>query len=182
MSRVGKYPVPIPSGVHAELRGNVITIKGPKGQLSRSLHPDMIVEVGEGKIVVKRPSDSKLHRSLHGLTRTLIANMIHGVAQGYEKRLEIEGVEYRAELKGKTLVLSLGLAHLIRYEPREGVSILVPDPKKITITGIDKEKIGQTAAEIRKFRPPEPYKGKGIRYEGEQIKHKAGKAAVGTGL
>ena len=182
MSRVGKYPVPIPSGVQAELRGNVITIKGPKGQLSRSLHPDMIIELGEGTVVVKRPSDSKLHRSLHGLTRTLIANMVHGVAHGYEKKLEIEGVEYRAELKGKTLVLSLGLAHLIRYEPREGVSIVVPDPKKITITGIDKEKIGQTAAEIRKFRPPEPYKGKGIRYEGEQVKHKAGKAAVGTGL
>jgi large subunit ribosomal protein L6 len=182
MSRVGKYPVPIPSGVHAELRGNVITIKGAKGELSRSLHPDMIVELGEGTVSVKRPSESKLHRSLHGLTRTLIANMVHGVSQGYEKKLEIEGVEYRAELKGKTLVLSLGLAHLIRYEPREGVTIVVPDPKKITISGIDKEKIGQTAAEIRKFRPPEPYKGKGIRYEGELVKHKAGKAAVGTGL
>jgi large subunit ribosomal protein L6 len=181
MSRVGKYPVPIPSGVHAELRGNVITVKGPRGDLTRTLHPDMAVEVGEGTVTVKRPSDSKLHRSLHGLTRTLIANMVHGVSQGYEKKLEIEGVEYRAELKGTTLVLSLGFAHLIRYEPRAGVSIVVPDPKKITISGIDKEKIGQTAAEIRKFRPPEPYKGKGIRYAGEVVKHKAGKAAVGTG-
>jgi large subunit ribosomal protein L6 len=181
MSRVGKYPVPIPADVKPEVSGNVIKVKGPKGELTRTLHPDMIVEVGEGVVTVKRPSDSKLHRSLHGLTRTLVANMVHGVSQGYEKKLEIEGVEYRAELKGKTLVLSLGFAHLIRYDPREGVTITVPDPKKITITGIDKEKIGQTAAEIRKFRPPEPYKGKGVRYAGEVIKHKAGKAAVGTG-
>jgi len=181
MSRVGKYPVPVPADVKTEVSGNVIKVKGPKGELTRALHPDMILEVGEGTVTVKRPSDSKLHRSLHGLTRTLVANMVHGVSQGYEKKLEIEGVEYRAELKGKTLVLSLGFAHLIRYEPREGVTITVVDPKKITITGIDKEKIGQTAAEIRKFRPPEPYKGKGIRYAGEVIKHKAGKAAVGTG-
>jgi large subunit ribosomal protein L6 len=182
MSRVGKYPVPIPDGVHVETKGNVITVKGSKGELTRALHPDMIVEIGEGNATVKRPSDSKLHKSLHGLTRTLIANMVHGVSHGYEKKLEIEGVEYRAELKGKTLVLSLGFAHLVRYEPREGVKIEVPDPKKITISGIDKEKIGQTAAEIRKFRPPEPYKGKGIRYAGEVVKHKAGKTAVGTGF
>lgn len=174
--------MPVPAGVSAHVTGNVITIKGPKGELARTLHPDMTVEVGEGSVTVKRPSDSKIHRSLHGLTRTLVANMVHGVSQGYERKLEIEGVEYRAELKGKTLVLSLGLAHLIRYEPREGVKIEVPDPKKITISGIDKEKIGQTAAEIRKFRPPEPYKGKGIRYAGEIVKHKAGKAAVGTGF
>jgi len=182
MSRVGKYPVPIPAGVQAAVQGSVITVKGPKGELVRALHPDMMIEVGDGAVTVKRPSDSKLHRSLHGLTRTLIANMVHGVAQGYEKKLEIEGVEYRAELKGKTLVLSLGFAHLVRYEPREGVKIEVPDPKKITITGIDKEKVGQTAAEIRKFRPPEPYKGKGVRYAGELVRHKAGKAAVGTGF
>jgi len=182
MSRVGKYPVPLPQGVQTAITGSVIKVKGPKGELTRTLHPDMAIEVANGAIIVKRPSDSKLHRSLHGLTRTLIANMVHGVTQGYEKKLEIEGVEYRAELKGKTLVLSLGLAHLVRYEPREGVVITVPEPKKITISGIDKEKIGQTAAEIRKFRPPEPYKGKGIRYAGEQVKHKAGKTAVGTGF
>lgn len=182
MSRVGKYPVPVPAGVSAQVAGNVITVKGPKGELTRTLHPDMTVEVGEGSVTVKRPSDSKMHKSLHGLTRTLVANMVHGVSQGYVKKLEIEGVEYRAELKGTTLVLSLGFAHLIRYEPREGVKIEVPDPKKITISGIDKEKIGQTAAEIRKFRPPEPYKGKGIRYAGEIVKHKAGKTAVGTGF
>jgi large subunit ribosomal protein L6 len=182
MSRVGRYPVPVPAGVEAHVTGNTITVKGPKGQLQRALHPDMIVEVEPGLVRVKRPDDSKLHRSLHGLTRTLVANMVHGVSKGYEKNLEIEGVEYRAELKGGTLVLSLGFSHQIRYEPREGVTITLPDAKKIKITGIDKEKIGQTAAEIRKMRPPEPYKGKGIRYAGEQVRHKAGKAAVGTGM
>jgi large subunit ribosomal protein L6 len=182
MSRVGKYPVPIPEGVQAEVTGNVIKVKGPKGELTRKLHPDMTVEVEGALIRVKRPSEAKLHKSLHGLTRTLIANMVHGVSIGYSKNLEIEGVEYRAELKGKTLVLSLGLAHLVRYEPREGITIVVPDPKKISISGIDKEKVGQTAAEIRGFRPPEPYKGKGIRYAGEPVRHKAGKTAVGTGF
>jgi large subunit ribosomal protein L6 len=182
MSRVGKYPVAIPQGVQAEITGNVIKVKGPKGELVRALHPDMTVEVDGGSIKVKRPSDSKMHKSLHGLTRTLVANMVHGVFEGYSKDLEIEGVEYRAELKGKTLVLSLGFAHLVRYEPREGITITLADPKKIKISGIDKEKVGQTAAEIRAFRPPEPYKGKGIRYAGEPVKHKAGKAAVGTGF
>jgi large subunit ribosomal protein L6 len=182
MSRVGKYPVPIPEGVHAEVAGNVIKVKGPKGELTRTLHPDMMVEVEGALIRVKRPSEAKLHKSLHGLTRTLIANMVHGVSVGYSKGLEIEGVEYRAELKGKTLVLSLGFAHLVRYEPREGITIVVPEPKKINISGIDKEKVGQTAAEIRRFRPPEPYKGKGIRYAGEPVRHKAGKTAVGTGF
>ncbi len=181
MSRVGRYPVPVPADVETHVAGNVITVKGPKGLLERALHPDMIVEIEPGLVRVKRPSDSKMHKSLHGLTRTLIANMVHGVSKGYQKNLEIEGVEYRAELKGTTLVLSLGFSHQIRYEPREGVTIVLPDPKKITITGIDKEKIGQTAAEIRRMRPPEPYKGKGIRYAGEQVRRKAGKAAVGTG-
>ncbi|RJR26347.1 MAG: 50S ribosomal protein L6 [Candidatus Latescibacterota bacterium] len=180
MSRVGKYPVPVPAGVTAEIRGSVITVKGPKGELTRTLHPDMMIEIGEGTVTVKRPSESKMHKSLHGLTRTLIANMVTGVSQGYEKKLEIEGVEYRAELKGGALMLSLGFAYPKRYEPREGITITVTDPKKISIAGIDKEKVGQTAAEIRSMRPPEPYKGKGIRYAGEQIKRKAGKAAVGT--
>ncbi len=180
MSRVGKYPIPVPAGVTAEIRGSVIAVKGPKGELTRTLHPDMIIEIGEGTVTVKRPSDAKLHKSLHGLTRTLVANMVTGVSQGYEKKLEIEGVEYRAELRGTALSLSLGFASPKRYEPRAGITITVPDPKKITISGIDKEKVGQTAAEIRSMRPPEPYKGKGIRYAGEQIKRKAGKAAVGT--
>ena len=182
MSRVGKYPVPVPADVQTEVAGNVIKVAGPKGRLERALHPDMMIEVGAGTITVRRPSDSKTHKSLHGLTRTLVANMVEGVSKGFQKGLEIEGVEYRAELKGKTLVLSLGFSHQIRYEPREGITIVVPDPKKITITGIDKQAVGQTAAEIRRMRPPEPYKGKGVRYAGEQIIRKAGKTAVGTGF
>jgi large subunit ribosomal protein L6 len=182
MSRVGKNPIPLESGVAADLAGNVIKLKGPKGELERTLHPDMIVEIGEGEVIVKRPTESKIHKSLHGLTRTLVANMAEGVSKGFEKNLEIEGVEYRAELKGKTLVLTLGYSHPVRYEPRAGITIEVPEPKKIKVSGIDKEKVGQTAAEIRGFRPPEPYKGKGVRYAGEQIRRKAGKAAVGTGL
>lgn len=164
------------------MKGVVMTVKGPKGELERELHPDMIVEIESDEIVVKRPTESNQHKSLHGLTRTLIANMVYGVSDGFTKELEIEGVEYRAELKGRTLVLSLGFSHLIHYEPVEGISIEVPDPKKIRIYGIDKQKVGQAAAEIRAYRPPEPYKGKGIRYAGEQIKRKAGKTAVGTGF
>ncbi|OQX86158.1 MAG: 50S ribosomal protein L6 [Candidatus Latescibacteria bacterium 4484_7] len=182
MSRVGKNPVPIPSGVTVELKNNVIRVKGPKGELEQILHPDMIVEVGESEVVVKRPTESKTHKSLHGLSRTLIANMVEGVSKGFVKDLEIEGVEYRAEMKGKTLVMALGYSHPVVYEPREGITIEVPEPKKIKIIGIDKQKVGQTAAEIRGFRPPEPYKGKGIRYAGEQVRRKAGKAAVGTGF
>jgi large subunit ribosomal protein L6 len=182
MSRVGKTPVPVPSGVTAQMEANAITVKGPKGQLEQRLHPDMIVEVDDSEIRVKRPTESKQHRSLHGLTRTLIANMVKGVSNGFSKELEIEGVEYRAELKGKTLVLALGYSHPVRFDPPEGITIDVPEPKKIRVSGIDIEQVGETAAKIRGFRPPEPYKGKGIRYAGEQIRRKAGKAAVGTGL
>jgi large subunit ribosomal protein L6 len=182
MSRVGKNPVPVPSGVTAQMEANAITVKGPKGQLEQRLHPDMIVEVDDSEIRVKRPTESKQHRSLHGLTRTLIANMVKGVSNGFSKELEIEGVEYRAELKGKTLVLALGYSHPVRFDPPEGITIEVPEPKKIRVSGIDIEQVGETAAKIRGFRPPEPYKGKGIRYAGEQIRRKAGKAAVGTGL
>lgn len=181
MSRVGKNPIPIPGDVQVQLTGNRIAVKGPKGQLERMLHPDMIVEIGEGQIKINRPSEAKPHKSLHGLTRTLVANMVEGVENGFAKNLEIEGVEYRAELKGTALVLALGYSHPVRYQPAEGISIEVPDPKKIRVLGIDKQKVGQAAAEIRAFRPPEPYKGKGIRYAGEQIRRKAGKAAVGTG-
>lgn len=182
MSRVGKNPIPIPAGVQTEMKGVVMTVKGPKGELHQKLHPDMIIDIGSDEIVVKRPTESNQHKSLHGLTRTLIANMVQGVSNGFTKELEIEGVEYRAELKGAILVLSLGYSHLIHYGPVEGITIEVPDPKKIRVSGIDKQKVGQTAAEIRTYRPPEPYKGKGIRYAGEQIRRKAGKAAVGTGL
>jgi len=182
MSRVGKNPVPIPSGVETQLTANVLKVKGQKGELECALHPDMIVEIGEGEITVKRPTESKLHKSLHGLTRTLVANMVEGVSKGFVRELEIEGVEYRVELKGKDLVMSLGYSHPVRYTPEPGISIEVPDPKKIRVLGIDKQRVGQVSAEIRAFRPPEPYKGKGIRYAGEQIRRKAGKAAVGTGF
>jgi large subunit ribosomal protein L6 len=168
--------------VETKLEGNHLSVKGPKGELDRHLHPDMIIEIDADEIRVKRPSDSNQHKSLHGLTRTLISNMVIGVSAGFSKELEIEGVEYRAELKGKTLVLALGFSHPVKYEPAERITISVPDPKKITVSGIDKQKVGQTAAEIRAFRPPEPYKGKGVRYAGEQVRRKAGKAAVGTGF
>ena len=182
MSRVGKNPVPIPSGVETKLSANVLKVTGQKGELARALHPDMIVEIGEGEITVRRPTESKMHKSLHGLTRTLVANMVEGVSKGFIKELEIEGVEYRVELKGKDLVMSLGFSHPVRYTPEAGITIEVPDPKKIRVLGIDKQRVGQVSAEIRAFRPPEPYKGKGIRYAGEQIRRKAGKAAVGTGF
>jgi large subunit ribosomal protein L6 len=182
MSRVGRNPIPIPDGVETVLKGTLMSVKGPKGALERELHPDMIIEVETGEIRVKRPSESNQHKSLHGLTRTLVANMVEGVSRGFVKELEIEGVEYRAELKGNTLVLNLGFSHPIHYEPADGISIEVPDPKKIKVSGIDKQKVGQTAAEIRAFRPPEPYKGKGVRYAGELVRRKAGKAAVGTGF
>lgn len=165
-----------------DLKGSHIKVKGPKGELERTLHQDMIVEVAKDVITIGRPSESKPHKSLHGLTRSLVNNMVVGVSSGFKRELEIEGVEYRAEMKGKTLVMALGYSHPIRYEPAAGVEIEVPDPKKITVMGIDKQKVGQAAAEIRAFRPPEPYKGKGVRYAGEQIRRKAGKAAVGTGF
>jgi large subunit ribosomal protein L6 len=182
MSRVGKNPIPVPTGVTVDLKNNNIKVKGPKGELARTLHPDMIVKVEENVITVERPTESKPHKSLHGLTRTLVFNMVEGVSNGFKRELEIEGVEYRAELKGKALVMALGYSHPVRYEPAEGVEIEVADPKKITVLGIDKQKVGQAAAEIRGFRPPEPYKGKGIRYVGEQVRRKAGKAAVGSGF
>jgi large subunit ribosomal protein L6 len=168
--------------VTVDLKGSHIKVKGPKGELERTLHQDMIVEVAKDVITIGRPSESKPHKSLHGLTRSLVNNMVVGVSSGFKRELEIEGVEYRAEMKGKTLVMALGYSHPIRYEPAAGVEIEVPDPKKITVMGIDKQKVGQAAAEIRAFRPPEPYKGKGVRYAGEQIRRKAGKAAVGTGF
>ncbi|MGI6149474.1 MAG: 50S ribosomal protein L6 [Firmicutes bacterium] len=176
MSRIGKLPIAIPAGVEVKLDGNVISVKGPKGQLTKELHPDMIIEQADGAILVKRPSDEKKHRSLHGLTRTLIANMVHGVTEGFSRNLEIVGVGYRAAKQGTKLVLSLGYSHPIEVEPAPGIEIDVPTPTKITVRGIDKELVGQTAANIRDFRRPEPYLGKGIRYEGERIRRKAGKA------
>ncbi|HHW14112.1 MAG TPA: 50S ribosomal protein L6 [Firmicutes bacterium] len=176
MSRIGKMPVPIPPGVTVELEGNVIRVKGPKGELTRELHRDVQVEVADGQIRVGRPSDEGFHRALHGLTRTLIANMVEGVTKGFQKSLEIAGVGYRAAKEGKTLVLSMGYSHPVRMEPAAGIEFEVPAPTKIVVKGIDKQLVGQTAAQVRGVRGPEPYLGKGIRYEGEVIRRKAGKA------
>ncbi len=176
MSRIGKMPIAIPAGVEVKLTGNVIEVKGPKGQLTKELHPDMIIEQEDGFIHVKRPSESKEHRSLHGLTRTLVANMVQGVTEGFSRNLEIHGVGYRAAKQGNKLVLTLGFSHPVEIVPEPGIEIDVPAPTRITIRGIDKELVGQTAAVIRDLRRPEPYLGKGIRYEGERIRRKAGKA------
>lgn len=176
MSRIGRAPIEIPAGVEVKLNGNTIEVKGPKGTLSREFHPEMLVEVSGSAITVTRPSDDKEHRSLHGLTRSLIANMVHGVTVGFTRNLEIVGVGYRAAKQGNKLVLSLGYSHPIEVEPAPGIEIEVPTPTKISVKGIDKELVGQTAANIRDFRRPEPYLGKGVRYEGERVRRKAGKA------
>jgi large subunit ribosomal protein L6 len=181
MSRIGKQPVKIPSGVDCKNDGEVFRVKGPKGQLERALHVNMKVEVGDGEVRVIRPTDSRKDRSLHGLTRTLINNMVTGVTQGFSKQLNIVGVGYKVELKGKNLTLHLGYSHTIEYKPTPGIEFEV-DTKKNTIIvkGINKEYVGQTAAEIRSLRPPEPYKGKGVMYSTERIIRKAGKAAIGS--
>ncbi|HHT42965.1 MAG TPA: 50S ribosomal protein L6 [Firmicutes bacterium] len=176
MSRIGRSPIQVPAGVEIKINGNVIEVKGPKGQLTREFHPEMQVELQDGVITVTRPSDEKEHRSLHGLTRTLIANMVKGVTEGFTRNLEIVGVGYRAAKQGNKLVLSLGYSHPIEVDPAPGIEIEVPTPTKISVKGIDKELVGQTAANIRDFRRPEPYLGKGIRYEGEKVRRKAGKA------
>ncbi|HHW73052.1 MAG TPA: 50S ribosomal protein L6 [Firmicutes bacterium] len=175
MSRIGRAPIKIPAGVEVTLNGSLIEVKGPKGQLSRELHPEMNVQVLDGSIVVTRPSDEKEHRSLHGLTRALIANMVKGVTEGFSRNLEIVGVGYRAAKQGNKLVLTVGYSHPVEMEPAPGIEIEVPAPTKITVKGIDKELVGQTAANIRDVRRPEPYLGKGIRYEGEKVRRKAGK-------
>ncbi len=177
MSRIGKLPVAIPSGVTVDHREPLLTVRGPKGELTLDVHPAMTVHVGEGEVVVGRPSDGRVHRSLHGLTRALIANMVHGVTTGYSKTLEIVGVGYRAQKKGKQLVLSLGYSHTIDYPEPEGITLECPRQDVVVVNGIDKQKVGQVAAEIRSFRPPEPYKGKGVRYQGEHIRRKVGKTA-----
>ena len=175
MSRIGRAPIKIPAGVEVTLNGSLIEVKGPKGQLSKELHPEMNVQVLDGSIVVTRPSDEKEHRSLHGLTRALIANMVKGVTEGFSRNLEIVGVGYRAAKQGNKLVLTVGYSHPVEMEPAPGIEIEVPAPTKITVKGIDKELVGQTAANIRDVRRPEPYLGKGIRYEGEKVRRKAGK-------
>lgn len=176
MSRIGRAPIEVPAGVDVTINGNVVNVKGPKGQLSREFHPEMQIELTDGTVVVTRPSDNKEHRSLHGLTRTLIKNMVQGVTEGFTRNLEIVGVGYRAAKQGNKLVLSLGYSHPVEVEPAPGIEIEVPTPTKISVKGIDKELVGQTAANIRDFRRPEPYLGKGVLYEGERVRRKAGKA------
>jgi len=176
MSRIGKRPVPVPNGVTVTVQGNTISVKGPKGELSRRLHPDMRVSVENGTVNVTRPSDEQTHRALHGLTRSLIANMVEGVTQGFRKQLEITGVGYKAEVKPFGLQLALGYSHPVEYRPPAGIKLTAPQPTAVVIEGADKEKVGQVAAEIRALRKPEPYKGKGVKYQGEQIRRKAGKA------
>ena len=176
MSRIGRLPVAIPAGVEVTVaEGNVVTVKGPKGTLERALPTEMEIKVEDGHVVVSRPNDLKKMKSLHGLTRTLINNMIHGVTEGYEKVLEVNGVGYRAAKQGKKLVLSLGYSHPVEMEDPEGIETVLEGQNKITVKGIDKEKVGQFAAEIRDKRRPEPYKGKGIKYADEVIRRKVGK-------
>lgn len=176
MSRIGRLPVTIPNGVTVTIDGTVVTVKGPKGELTKKFHPNMTIVQEEGAIVVKRNSEDKFDKALHGLTRSLIANMIEGVTNGYTKALEIHGVGYRAAKQGNKLVLNMGYSHPVEMEPAPGIEIEVPAPTRIIVKGIDKQLVGETAAKIRAVRPPEPYLGKGIRYEGEVIRRKAGKA------
>jgi large subunit ribosomal protein L6 len=179
MSRIGRMPITVPAGVEVKNDNNLITVKGPKGELTRQFSTELGIEVEAGVINVTRPSDDKRHRSLHGLTRTLIANMVEGVTNGYSKTLEIEGVGYRAAKSGNKVTLSLGFSHPVILEETASIKIDVPQPNKLVISGIDKQAVGQFAAEVREKRPPEPYKGKGIRYEGERIIRKEGKAGKG---
>jgi large subunit ribosomal protein L6 len=177
VSRIGKQPIPVPSGVNVTIDGSTVTVAGPKGTLSQSFDPAMQITLEDGVINVRRPNDERRNRSLHGLTRTLVANMVTGVSEGFRKDLEIVGVGYRAVLKGNDLDLSLGLSHPMVVTAEEGITFEVPAPNRISVSGIDKQRVGQVAAEIRKIRPPEPYKGKGIRYAGEHVRRKVGKAA-----
>jgi large subunit ribosomal protein L6 len=176
MSRIGRLPIAVPAGVDVTIDGRQVTIKGPKGELTRELHPDMTVVREDGSIVVRRPTEQKQHKQLHGLTRTLVNNMVVGVTTGYRKPLEITGVGYRASLVGRKLQLNLGYSHPIEIEPPAGVSFELENPTRLTVVGIDKELVGQIAARVRSTRKPEPYKGKGVRYAGERIRRKAGKA------
>ena len=180
MSRIGKKPIAIPAGVDVKINGSEVTVKGPKGELKDTFNADMSIAMENNEIVVTRPSDNKEHRALHGLTRTLIANMIEGVSVGYKKELEVNGVGYRAQKQGKNLVMNLGYSHQVIMPEVDGITVEVPNNNSIIISGADKQKVGQFAAEVREKRPPEPYKGKGIKYVGEYIRRKEGKAAKGS--
>ena len=178
MSRVGTRPVPIPNGVSIDLKGSRITVKGPKGELSRELSPEMTLNITDDQLVVERPSDATRHKALHGLTRSLVANMVEGVHAGFTKTLEIQGVGYRADPKPFGVTLVVGYSHTVDYRAPEGIKISVEGTNLVNVAGADKEAVGQVAAEIRAIRPPEPYKGKGIRYKGEQVRRKAGKTGA----
>ena len=179
MSRIGRKPINIPAGVTVTVNDSVVTVKGPKGTLTQNVHPNMSVEVADNVVTVSRPDDDKLNRSLHGLTRSLINNMVEGVTKGYSKELEVNGVGYRVQKQGKDCVMNLGFSHQVIVSDTDDIKIEVPNPNKIIITGIDKQKVGQFAAEVREKRPPEPYKGKGIKYVDEVIRRKEGKAGKG---
>ncbi|MGE5620749.1 MAG: 50S ribosomal protein L6 [Sphingomonadaceae bacterium] len=175
MSRIGKVPIAVPAGVQVDIKDNLVTVRGPKGTLSRKLHPDMQIEMQDATIVVKRPTDSRLHRSLHGLTRTLVANMVEGVTNGFSRRLEVAGVGYRAQQVGKSVVLQVGFSHPVQVDAPEGITLGVEGTNRIIVSGIDKEQVGELAARIRRVRKPEPYKGKGIKFAEEQVRRKVGK-------
>ncbi len=177
MSRIGKLPIEIPGGVDVQVERGLVRVKGPKGQLEQRVSPDLKVEREDSQLLVKRPTDRKDHRALHGLTRTLVYNMVVGVTEGFEKRLEIQGVGYRAQLRGKDLELALGFSHPVKIDAPAGIEFEVPVPTQIVVRGIDKQAVGEIAARIRKARPPEPYKGKGVRYAGEYVARKVGKRA-----
>jgi large subunit ribosomal protein L6 len=177
MSRIGRKPIPVPSGVEVEIAPGRVAVKGPKGRLEERINGDMTVALEEGQIVVSRPTDRSDHRALHGLTRSLVANMVTGVTDGFERRLEIQGVGYRAALRGSALEMQLGFSHPVSVPAPDGITFEVPAPTQIVVRGISKQQVGEIAAQIRKWRPPEPYKGKGIRYEGEYVQRKVGKRA-----
>jgi len=179
MSRVGRQPIPVASGVTVAIDGPRVSVSGPKGKLEREVHPDIRIAQEDGQLLVTRPSDAKEHRSMHGLTRTLVANMVTGVSTGFTKTLEIQGVGYRAQKQGQNLQLNVGYSHPVEMTPPAGIEFAVEGNNRVLVTGIDKELVGQVSANIRKVRPPEPYKGKGIRYQGEYVRRKAGKAGKG---
>ena len=176
MSRIGKQPIPIPSAVQVQIEGASVTVKGPKGDLHREVHPEMRLHLEDGKLIVTRPSDQARHRALHGLTRALLANMVTGVESGFSKTLDLQGVGYRAQQMGENIQVAVGYSHPVDVQPPPGITLEVEGTNRIHVRGVDKELVGQIAAEIRHIRPPEPYKGKGIRYDGEYVRRKAGKA------
>jgi large subunit ribosomal protein L6 len=178
MSRIGKKPVTVPKGVDLDLQGSTVAVKGPKGELRRTLHPEMKLTLDNGTLTVERPSEDKRHKALHGLTRTLVQNMVEGVSKGFTKTLEIQGVGYKAEAKPYGVNLIVGYSHPVKYEAPKGIKISVENNTTVKVEGADKEVVGQVAAELRSVRPPEPYKGKGIRYQGEQVRRKAGKTGA----